>query len=512
MAILGAIAVPHPPLIVPAVGRGDQRHIQATVDAYGRATRDLLALNPDCIVVTSPHAPFFRDGFHVTTDARLDGDMARFRAPEERISAECDVELAREIVRRANDAGIPAVGSDRYHDDMDHGTYVPLYFVREAYRASSPEVCGDIPCPIVRIGLSQLSSRMHRELGRVIAESAASLGRKVAFIASGDLSHKLLPEGPYGFAPEGPVFDKRIGEIFSSGNLDELYEFDEDFCEAAAECGLRSFQIMVGALDGTPVETAMLSNEGPFGVGYGVATVMPKGAVADSVYDEVFSRNADGNEVADGGYRGYSDDDVAGAGATAASHADGIGVAAAAQGTDPHIRLARLSVETFVRTGRPAKLPDDVPRELLDRQAGVFVSLHERGDLRGCIGTISATEPSIAAEILQNGISACSRDPRFDPVREDELDYLEYSVDVLGDAEPISSPDELDPRRYGVIVTKGWKRGLLLPNLEGVDTVDVQLSIAKRKAGISPADDDVRLERFEVVRHTRGGEPRNSVL
>ncbi|MBQ3328565.1 MAG: AMMECR1 domain-containing protein, partial [Eggerthellaceae bacterium] len=94
------------------------------------------------------------------------------------------------------------------------------------------------------------------------------------------------------------------------------------------------------------------------------------------------------------------------------------------------------------------------------------------------------------------------------PVREDELDYLDYSVVVLGDAEPFDSPDELDPHRYGVIVTKGWTRGLLLPNLDGVNTVEDQLSIAKQKAGLSPYDDDVQLERFEVVRHTRGGKPR----
>ena len=175
---------------------------------------------------------------------------------------------------------------------------------------------------------------------------------------------------------------------------------------------------------------------------------------------------------------------------------------------DPHVALARLSVETFVKTGRAATLPETVDPTLLSRRAGVFVSLHEHGDLRGCIGTIAATTASIAEEIIQNGISACSRDPRFPAVRPEELDYLEYSVDVLEDAEPIDSPAQLDPKRYGVIVTKGWKRGLLLPNLDGVDTVAYQLEIAKRKAGIDPADDDVELERFEVVRHTRGGEPR----
>ena len=175
---------------------------------------------------------------------------------------------------------------------------------------------------------------------------------------------------------------------------------------------------------------------------------------------------------------------------------------------DPQIALARLSVETYVCTKQAAQLPEDVPEALLAQRAGAFVSLHLKGQLRGCIGTIAATRDNVALEILGNGIAACSRDPRFNPVRKDELDYLEYSVDVLGEAEPIESTAQLDPIRYGVIVTKGWKRGLLLPNLEGVDTVEYQVAIAKQKAGISVADDDVELERFEVVRYTRGGRPR----
>ena len=175
---------------------------------------------------------------------------------------------------------------------------------------------------------------------------------------------------------------------------------------------------------------------------------------------------------------------------------------------DPYVALARLTVETYVNEHRVADVPADTPEELLTQRAGAFVSLHAHGDLRGCIGTISATCPNVAEEIIQNGISACSRDFRFYPVRPDELDYLEYSVDVLGDAEPIDSPDQLDPKRYGVIVTKGWSRGLLLPNLDGIDTVEVQLAIAKQKAGIPVGDMKVNLERFEVVRHTRGGEPR----
>lgn len=176
--------------------------------------------------------------------------------------------------------------------------------------------------------------------------------------------------------------------------------------------------------------------------------------------------------------------------------------------TDPYVALARNVVEHFVKTGEALSLPDDLPGELMHQRAGVFVSLHKGDDLRGCIGTIVATKDSIALEIVANGIAACSRDPRFSPVRPDELDYLSYSVDVLGDPEPVFSLDELDPKRYGVIVSKGWHRGLLLPDLEGVDTVLQQVAIAAQKAGLSSREPDIELERFEVVRHSAGGEAR----
>ena len=132
------------------------------------------------------------------------------------------------------------------------------------------------------------------------------------------------------------------------------------------------------------------------------------------------------------------------------------------------------------------------------------MSIKEEGQLRGCIGTIQAVQPSIAEEIIRNAISASTEDPRFQPIQAKELDKLAISVDVLGSMEEIDSPGQLDAKRYGVVVTKGRRRGLLLPNLEGVDTVEEQIAIAKQKAGIGYGE-EVRLERFEVVRHEREG-------
>jgi AmmeMemoRadiSam system protein A len=166
----------------------------------------------------------------------------------------------------------------------------------------------------------------------------------------------------------------------------------------------------------------------------------------------------------------------------------------------PLVDLAVRAIRSYVETGQVPACPEALP-EGMSGCAGVFVSIHTKdGSLRGCIGTFEPTAPSIAHEIIQNACSAASRDPRFPPIVPDELDELEVSVDVLSPPERIYSLDDLDPKRYGVIVQAGWRRGLLLPDLEGVDTEEQQVSIALRKAGIAPTE-PVELYRFTVQRH-----------
>jgi len=166
----------------------------------------------------------------------------------------------------------------------------------------------------------------------------------------------------------------------------------------------------------------------------------------------------------------------------------------------PLVQLAKDAVELYVREGLIFEVRDsDLPPEIKER-AGVFVCLKIRGVLRGCIGTFHPTEPTVAHETVRNAISAATGDPRFPRVRTAELDLLEYTVDVLSPPEKVSGISELDPKRYGVIVQSGQRRGLLLPDLEGVDTVEYQVSIAMQKAGI-PAGAPITLSRFEVKRY-----------
>lgn len=173
--------------------------------------------------------------------------------------------------------------------------------------------------------------------------------------------------------------------------------------------------------------------------------------------------------------------------------------------THPLVELARRTIVTYVRTGKTIEPPAELTPEMRQR-AGAFVSLHRGGELRGCIGTITPAEDNLAEEVIQNAISAATRDPRFPPVAPSELEELDVKVDVLGEPEPIAGPEELDPRRYGLIVQSTahpWRRGLLLPDLQGIDTVEQQVYWTRvHKAGIRDPDDPVEMFRFEVRRYT----------
>ena len=349
---------------------------------------------------------------------------------------------------------------------LDHGTMIPLWFLNQYDRNYQ----------VVRIGLSGLPFSTHYRLGQCIQRAAERSEKRIAVIASGDLSHRLTKDGPYGFQEEGPAYDRRIMDVMGSGEFGGLFDFSEEFCEKAAECGHRSFVIMAGALDSLAVKAERLSHEGPFGVGYGICTYEAGGPAPGR--DFLRQREEREREALEERKRKE----------------------------DPYVHLARQTIEAWVRgcAGRTEKriaVPEGLPEEMLARRAGVFVSLKVDGRLRGCIGTISPVRGSIAEEIMENAISAACRDPRFHPVEPEELDRLVYSVDVLGKTEEISSKEELDVKRYGVIVSKGARRGLLLPNLEGVDTVEEQIDIARQKAGIPEDAENIRLERFEVVRH-----------
>ena len=285
-------------------------------------------------------------------------------------------------------------------------------------------------------------------------------------VASGDLP--IASSRAPAANPRGKEYDHLLVELLRRGRVEEILDLDEELVEDAGECALRSFVIALGALSGENFHTEILSYEGPFGVGYMVAEIRPA-KEEDSSSGSSMSKN--GERPAGGDISGCSDP----------------------------VTLARQALRYYLEHGRSPEAPDPLP-EALSTPAGVFVSLKKGDELRGCIGTIEPLHPSLAGEIIANAISAGVRDPRFSPVSLEELDELTLSVDQLMPPDPIESEAALDPKIYGVIVRSGHRSGLLLPNLEGIETAAEQVAIARRKAGIGPGE-KVELFRFKVRRY-----------
>lgn len=423
--------------MVPEVGRESIAAVRHSIEAMGELTERLIASGAESLILISPHAPLEIDSFVAYEGPEVYGDFANFHAPETSVSAPVDRELLAAITTFAACENYRV--STLPDTDLDHGTAVPLYFLlRNGWQGK-----------VVALGYSFLSNEDHIRFGGCIKKAVDALGRPVGFIASGDLSHRLGPKAPAGFNPTAHEFDERVVAALSANDPQAIVEIDFNLRKLAGECGFRSMLVAIGAGTGSALSCEVMNYEAPFGVGYLVAQMINQ--PAESKVDDLPS-------------------------------------------------LAREAVETFIRSGEIPKPPRE-PGELLSTRAPCFVCLKTLdGELRGCIGTIDPVKESLAQEIIANAISAAMNDPRFDPVSEDELPNLRYSVDVLLPAEE-TVLEELDPAMFGVIVEdeSSSRRGLLLPDIPGVDSAEQQVEIAMRKAGI-PHDTPVKLWRFKVER------------
>lgn len=467
---------PHPPVLVPAVGHGRELEASPTLEGMAAVARRIAELKPETIIFISPHGNMFRDALAILDEPHLLGSFSRFGASRARSEKDVDIELTNAIIEEFHVHGVPHVVLDdkqakRYgvSAELDHGVLVPMHFIDAQYSDYA----------IVHITPTLLPHRDLYRAGNVMAHAVERIGRRVLILASGDLAHCFEGEGPPPPESAYAVFDHALVDAVRRADVPGVIDMDQKVYGPAQECGLKSFCIALGALDGFKVHTEVFSYESPFGVGYMCGRAFGQGAAASLL--ESFDKESRSK------------------------------VEKMRQSEDAFIRLAREAVEHFVKTGEHLdwdSYKKTIPREFVQRveheRAGAFVSMHREGDLRGCIGTIAPTQEDLAHEIIHCAVEACSEDPRFDPVGEYELSGLDVKVDILGQPESIPDASHLDPQKYGVIVQKGWKRGLLLPALEGVDTVEQQISIACSKAGITDVS-GIELSRFIVERHEAHG-------
>ena len=459
-ALVFAGIAPHPPIMVPEVGREAVAEVRSSIDAMAALTERIVNAGAETVIIISPHAPLDPAAFIAYGGPQLHGDFSNFRSATTTVEAEIDEELLHEISRIAAENELQLLRIQGH--ELDHGTTVPLYFLqRNGWDGR-----------VIALGYSFVSNEDHVRFGECIRRAIEKVGRPVAFIASGDLSHRLKMNAPAGYNPIAHFFDEEVVDAIRTSATGRIVNIDQELRRMAGECGYRSMLVAIGVAGGGERNCEVLNYEAPFGVGYLVAQLVAERAATASGLAPSASADSATKGVASTGF----------ARAITA--------------------LARQTIETFVTLGTVISPPDDLPEEFTAR-TGCFVSIktHE-GELRGCVGTIEPAKDTLAEEIIWNAISAATRDPRFVPVRSDELPGVKYSVDVLSAPEP-ATVDDLEPAVYGLIVEDeaGLRRGLLLPNLAGVNSVAKQLEIASRKAGIAP-DTPVKLFRFRADRYS----------
>lgn len=482
--------MPHPPIIIDEIGKEDSKIASCTIEGMTILAKKVAKLQPETIIFISPHGNSFSNGTCLLGDAKLSGDFGQFGHSELKFTKEININLTNKIYDCFELHSFTSVLMDsklaktyNISTSLDHGVMVPMYFIDKYYSDYD----------IVHITPGQTPFEENYYLGKLMKDMIDDYTEgdpsKVLVIASGDLSHALKSDGPYNYNKSGPKFDEEIKRVIIEKAPVDLMKMERKFVDEAAQCGLRSYIMGFGYMDGTIYESKVHSYEGPFGVGYltgYLETNQLKGV--SSITDNK------------GTLKGNND----------LSHMETIltlvntKYEARVKLEDDYIKLARKAVEHYVKTSRKLIIDEsEFSKEFIDygksHKSGVFVSLHADHQLRGCIGTTEPTSESMLDEIIYNGISACSSDPRFHSVEVDELNSLEISVDVLKPYEPIETMNELDIKNYGVIVEQGYKRGLLLPNLDGISSVDEQVSIAKQKAGI--VSGQYKMYRFKVERH-----------
>lgn len=278
MALVSASILPHPPIVIPEVGAGREAKAVSTVNALQEVANRIAQAKPDTVVIVSPHQVPYAELFAIYPDAGWSADLADFGVPGLSITADTDVPLAEDIIHQANLLKIPAGFVDVEDVRVDHGSFVPLYFAARAGLATEGIDRNDLAFSpkLIILSISGLSAQQHFLYGQAIARSLSQTEDRVAFIASGDLSHTMLQTGPYGFHPAGPEFAFAFDNIINAGDLSGFVKLPAETDRAAAVCGLQSCQILAGLCSDKEYTAEILSHEAPFGVDYAVVDIQFK--------------------------------------------------------------------------------------------------------------------------------------------------------------------------------------------------------------------------------------------
>jgi MEMO1 family protein len=433
----------HAPVVIPEVGGDRGARAAATTAAMAQAAGVLVAGHPEVVILVSPHAPRRKGSWGIAEGPSVSGDFTSFGAPDCGVLLPLARPAAALIARAAAARGLRSHGFPG--DALDHGALVPLRFLAAAGWRGPTLV---IAFPI-RPELDDA-----RRLGAALADAALASGRRWALVASGDMSHRLTPGAPAGYDPRATDFDLAVHAAIEAGDLEAALSVDDELRDLAAEDVLDPLAVAAAAIGDTGGRR-VLSYQAPFGVGYLIAVLCEQAEAAAAT-------------------------PPAPAGET---------------GPRALLRVARAAIAAHLER-TPYRPPEialgDIPT------GGVFVTLFAPGrELRGCIGHIGPEE-NVIVEVAECAVASATGDVRFAPVTRAELDTLTVEVSLLGALESASVAD-LDPLRWGIVVSQGRRRGVLLPAIDGVDSVEDQLAVACRKGHVDRSA-PFQIERFSVLK------------
>ena len=438
--LVGAAIMPHAPILIPEVGKGGEKPANTTIKAMEQLAIETSHLNPEMILLLTPHGFINQSFITATTSEYLVGDLAMFGHPEIHIKFTGHQNFMDLLKEETRNSKLPIAFEEA---KLDHGALVPLYFLEKHL----------FDCSLVHLSIGSAESWQAFETGAHLGTLLSEWPQRIYVVASGDLSHRLLEDGPYGFHPSGPVFDKLVIESIQENRLDRIQDVSPKIYKDAGECGRLPLVLLAGIFSHQPYRSDLYSYEGPFGVGYLTASIKT-----------ISSKH-------------------------------------------PLVELAEQAVREWVVEGERIT-PDEYQRNdksgsiqslKKNEKRGVFVTLYKKNNLRGCIGTLEGRTPSLEEEIVTNAILAATEDPRFEPLNKNELNEIVVKVDILDPLEKIDSPKQLDPKSYGIVVESEGRRGVLLPDLEGIETTEQQIRLAKEKAGI-PDQVNATIYKFKVQR------------
>lgn len=436
-----AALMPHAPVLIPAVGRGRERDAAATVQSMRNVSRRLLAAKPARIILISPHSPRRAGWFGWWGGQRLQGNLEKFGCPEVNLDLPNDAEFLQCLRGQSASLGI---GFWEITDaSLDHGALVPLAFLVESGWAG----------PTAVLGLNYPGEAGLEALGLGLARAAATIQGPIAVVASGDMSHRLRQGAPAGFHPRASEFDQTFVDLLRRGDYGGLAHLDPALQSLAAEDVVDATRVVTAAVGKEAAQPEVFSYEGPFGVGYCVAVL----------YESLEGRGCDGESLPD---------------------------------------IAKQAVASRLAGTRPE--PIAASGEYLARRRGVFVTIrNQQGELRGCRGTLEPQHANLVEETQSIALCSAFNDRRFESVRPEELPELHFEVSVLREPEEVDSTDQLDPEVFGVVVTAAdGRRGVMLPQVDGLDTVEKQLEATRRKAGIG-LQEPIKILRFQVDKYPR---------